>query len=389
MKPSAFDRALAAIGLCRRHTAAELQQAQMRHRAVLQALPDLMFVLTADGVYLDFYARDVEELLLKPEHFIGRAMRDVLPPQLVPGLEACFREALATGGPAVHEYMMIMHGEPAYYEARIVRCEDGTLLSVVRNMTAQKRAEQRLSAAQAELMRHWRLMGLAELASSFSRDMGQPLTAIISNAQAALGWLDGNRFDPHQLRDVLADIRTDVERAAAMIHQTRAMFAAQTSGVAPLSLNGVVREAEQIARTRLERAGAATRLELCAALPDVLGDWLQLQQVVLQLLVNAADAVTAVPAGEPRTVVIASSACGSDVHVRVADTGPGVEAAAAARIFEPLYTTKHDGIGMGLTVSRSIVEAHGGKLWLGENGPGGATFHFSIPAADLPLPWPS
>ncbi len=393
MSLSALDRVLAALGLCRysrltnaQATASRLaiaerhaRVAQARNRAILHALPDLMFIQSAEGVYLDYCARDPKALLVPPEQFLGRNMPDVLPPDLASAFASCFRTAAASGQPVTYSYSLEIQSRLMHFEARIVKCDDGTFLSIVRDMTAEKDAETRLNTAVKGLTQRWRLMTLADLASSLARDLNQPLSAMLTNAQVALRWIDSDARQHDQIRGAIHDVIDDAHRAAAVIQEAQALFVVAEEPIR-VSMNAVVRSAHAVAAIQFDDIGVAVEFELAEDLPPVHGRRIQLQQVVLQLLMNAADAMREMPAGERRRLVMRSGRQGRRVRVSVSDNGPGVAASNIEQVFEPLYTTKADGVGMGLPVSRSVVEAHGGTLWVERNEPSGTTFLITLPA---------
>jgi PAS domain S-box-containing protein len=393
MLVTAFDRLLAAVGLCRfsrlldardtagRLVAAEQQTraAEARSRAIMRALPDLMFLQDLEGRYLDYYARDPRILLLPPERFLGRRMQEVLPSDLARAFEECFRQASVTGEPVAHFYALPLNGGTQHFEARIVKCDDGTILSVVRDMTPQKDAEERLHLAYRALTRQWHLMGLAELASSLARDINQPLSAILANAQVALRWLKSDARQHDQIRGAVEDVIADAYRTSAVIQDAQSIFAPQPDQARPLSLNVVVRSAFALMAAHLEGIHATVQFDLAEDLPMVFGHRGQLQHVVSHLLMNAADALNTLPLADTRILTVSSRQCDDRVRVTIADTGIGIAAPVLEQIFDPLYTTKRDGVGMGLTVSRSIIEAHGGRLWVEPNYPSGAVLHFSLP----------
>jgi PAS domain S-box-containing protein len=393
MFAAAFDRLLASVGLCRfsrltdaRNTTARLADAELqarvaqaRHRAILRAVPDLMFLQDPDGVYLDYYARDANLLLLSPERFLGRRMQDVLPSDLARAFEECFQQARASGDPIAHHYTLPLPDGTHHFEARIVPCDDHTILSVVRDMTAQRDAEERLHLAYRALTRQWHLLGLAELASSLARDVNQPLSALLANAQVALRWLKSDARQHDQIRGAVEDVIADAHRTSAVIQDAQSIFAPQPDQAQPLSLNVVVRFAFALMTAHLDGIHATVQFDLAEDLPPVLGHRGQLQHVVSHLLMNAADALDTLPLTATRILTVSSRACDGRVGVMIADTGIGIAPPMLERIFDPLYTTKRDGVGMGLTVSRSIIEAHGGTLWAEANHPCGTVLHFSLP----------
>ena len=395
MSLNLLDRALALLGLCRYrrldtcHAAADrlaiaerhANIAQMRNRAILRALPDLLFIHSAEGRFLDYYAGDRRQLLLPPERFLGRSLDDVLPPDLAASLGSVFRHAATADGPVVHHYSLELHGVLKHYEARVVRCDDGTLLSIVRDLSLQRDAELQLAAAHRGLTRQWQMMGLASVASTMARDLSQPLTAILANTQTALRLLNHDGQSTGEVQAALRDVLADGRRAAGVVVEASNPFSIGTNEAVPVGINDVVQAAYSMAGIRLEHVRATVRFELAQNLPAVVGDRFQLQQVVLELMMNAADALAELPSTAPRLLTVSSRAHEAAVFVSVADTGTGVDEADSERLFDPLFTTKTDGVGMGLTASRAIVDAHGGSLWASRNGTTGAVFTFSLPAS--------
>jgi C4-dicarboxylate-specific signal transduction histidine kinase len=395
MPISLLDRALAMFGLCRHqrldtcHAVADrlaiaerhANIAQMRNRAILRALPDLLFIHSAEGRFLDYYARDRRQLLLPPERFLGRSIDEVLPPDLAASFGSVFRQAASADGPVVHHYSLEVQGTVRHYEARVVRCDDGTFLSIVRDQSARRDAELQLAAAHRGLTRQWQLMGLASVASTMARDLNQPLTAILANAQTALRLLNRDGHSLVEVRAALSDVLADSRRAAGAIVEASNLFSVGSNEAVPVAINDIIQAAYATAGIHLEHVRATVRFDLAQNLPAVVGERLQLQQVVLQLMMNAADALSDLPAASPRLLTVSSRAHESSVFVSIADTGAGVEESLVERLFEPLFTTKPDGVGMGLTASRAIIDAHGGSLWATRNGSSGAVFTFSLPAS--------
>jgi C4-dicarboxylate-specific signal transduction histidine kinase len=224
-------------------------------------------------------------------------------------------------------------------------------------------------------------MGLASVASTMARDLNQPLTAILANAQTALRLLQRDEASVFEVRAALSDVLADSRRAAGAVVEASNLFSVVSSEAVPVGINDIVQAAYSIAGIHLEHVRATVRFELAQNLPAVVGDRLQLQQVVLQLMMNAADALSDLPPAAPRLLTVSSRAHEASVFVSVADTGAGVDESLVERLFEPLFTTKPDGVGMGLSASRAIIDAHGGSLWASRNGTGGAAFTFSLPAS--------
>lgn len=359
-----------------------LHHSEVKNAAILRAIPDLMFVLSKDRGYryLEYYTWNPEGLFVPPERFIGRRMRDVLPPDLARSFEEVFERAIATGEPCVAEYSMELNGERRFYEARVVACEDDRLLSIVRDITQSKQAETALYRAQQELAGMSRASALGELAASIAHEVQQPLSAIGTNAAACSRWLERDAPDLQLLRPALVDIMDDARRASQVIKRTRELFSGGQRENMPVELNEAIREVLNLTRNRAERLGESFRVELANAPLVVMGDRVQIQQVMLNLIVNGLDAMRHAT-GTDRFLVVRSWSEEGSAHVAVRDAGQGFDPADIEHIFDPFYTTKSDGLGMGLAISRSIVRAHGGTLKATLNPGDGATFEFVLPRA--------
>jgi PAS domain S-box-containing protein len=244
----------------------------------------------------------------------------------------------------------------------------------------RKRTEEALSARQSELTRVSRALTMGELVSSIAHEINQPLAAVVTNADTCLRWLTQDKPDLKELRDAVQDIVTDANRASNVIARTRELLKKGPPQTVRLDMNHVIREVVVLVNKDLVRRRVSQHTVLASTLPSVSGDRVQLLQVLLNLILNSAEAMSAV-AETARELVIQSSAQGSnEVLVQVRDRGVGLDPTNRDRIFAPFFTTKPNGMGMGLSISKSIIEAHGGKLWATPNVDGGATFHFTLPA---------
>ena len=248
----------------------------------------------------------------------------------------------------------------------------------VRDVTERRRADDALSAARAELARVARVATLGELTASIAHEVNQPLTGVVTNGNACLRWLANDPPDVAQADEAARRIIRDAQRAADVIVRLRALFQKAEPTRRALDVNDVLRDALALAEHEVRRHDVSLRTALAPALPAVRGDRVQLQQVVLNLLVNAVESLAA--AERPREIVLATDADGAGgVRVTVSDTGAGLAGQDPSRIFDAFHTTKPGGMGMGLSIARSIVESHGGALWA-EAGEGrGARFAFTLP----------
>ena len=270
-----------------------------------------------------------------------------------------------------------------WFEMAVVplnRAEGGAVVSLT-DVTRRKQMEIEAQRMRQELAHFTRVSAMGELAASLAHELNQPLAGILANAQAAQRFLAAGRPDLDEIRAILADIVSDDRRAGEVIRRLREMLRKTAPSRVPLDLNALIGDVVKMLSSDALIRGLSVVLDFDPKLPPVTGDRVELQQVVLNLLVNAMDAMAG-PAVPGRIVVVHTACSGPDsVQVSVQDAGTGV--VAGGNIFEPFYTTKADGLGMGLPIARSIIEAHGGRIWVENNSTGGATFHFTL-VATLP-----
>ena len=259
------------------------------------------------------------------------------------------------------------------------RSEGGLVISHI-DVTRRRRAEEEAHRERAELAHALRVGTLGELATSLAHEINQPLAAIASNAQAALRLVERATADP-MVPEALRDITGAAQRAAQIIRRLRVLFKKEPSVPQPVDLAQVIEEVVGLVRRDLERRRVRVKLALPRDSPGVLGDVVQLQQVILNVLVNAAEAMA--DADEPRELYIGASVLEpAIVSITVSDTGPGVALSELEHIFERFVTTKPQGMGMGLSISRSIITAHGGRMWATRNPDRGMTVHIELPSME-------
>ncbi len=242
------------------------------------------------------------------------------------------------------------------------------------DVTERQRAEEERQA----LAHANRVTTMGQLTASIAHEINQPIAAVVSNAQAALRWLDMKPPNPQEVRESLGRIVKDGRRASEVIKRIRALVSKAPPRKEQLGINDVIREAVALTHSELRRNGISLRTQLTDGLPLVPGDRVQLQQVLVNLIVNAIEALS-VGDGMRELTIVSDEAPSNYVFVEVQDTGPGLDAADLDRLFQSFYTTKPDGMGMGLAISRSIVEAHGGRLSAAPNEPRGAILRFTLP----------
>jgi PAS domain S-box-containing protein len=494
----------------RRRAELALRTSETRHRALLKVIPDLMFVLSRDGQYLDYHAKNLGDLFVPPEQFLGKNMREIMPPALDARFREGFAEAVATGEPVLVEYALPLGGEEKHFEARVLHEEvgfvsivrditerkrvaeqlrkseefnrriienspecvkildpDGTLtymspagmqmleldefiikgrnileflggrdkkagmealararaggigtfhgmvrtrfgrekwfdavvspmldangkveslLAISRDVTERRAAEDALRDTQAQLARVSRAMTLGALTSTIAHEVSQPLAAVLLNARACQRLLDGGPANLPAARDCIDEMERNARHASEIITRVRTLVTKAPAQHNRLDVNEVIGDVLALVRDDVASAGVVLFTELESDLPSVEGDRVQLQQVLLNLIRNGIEAM--LDNGElPRRLVIRSRrATGHSVEVEVRDSGLGLAPGDEERIFDAFYTTKTDGTGLGLAMSRSIVDAHGGRLWAATNPDGGATFRFVLGGAPVSAP---
>jgi two-component system sensor kinase FixL len=252
------------------------------------------------------------------------------------------------------------------------------LAEILVNVTEHKRAEIEVNRARTQLLHVERSARMGELTASLAHELNQPLAAILSNAQAALRFLQSDKVNLNELREILHDIIQDDQRAGNVIRSLRSMMKREERERNPIILNTVLNEVTHILHTESIFRNVHIDTEFDESLPPVLGDKVQLQQVALNLVVNAADAMSQNPP-EHRRIILGTRVNKDRIRVTIRDFGPGIDQGSLDRIFQPFFTTKGTGLGMGLAVSQTIVEAHGGHIWAENHPDGGATFFIELP----------
>ena len=482
------------------------RETEARNAAIVGAAPDMMLLLSSDGVCIDCRVPTDAAESLKPEQFVGRPMREVLAPEVAAVCEDRFAQRAQKQTPTIVEYAVHSSEGLHHYEARVVPCREDQMLAVIRDLTERRRTEAALrdsqeryarataaggvgvwdwnletneiyvdpslkallgyedheiknhlddwgryvhpddgatvmarahehlqgksryyevehrmlhrngsvrwflargsvvrqdgrpvrivgtdtditerkesnlalQEAQADLSRVSRLTALGEFAASIAHEVRQPLTAIMMNAKTCLRWISDATPDLTEIRAALLDVVEAGDRADEVIRRSRKLFKHHTVQKAPVDINSVVEDVSLLARDRLQGSQVALVPSLATNLPAVYGDRVELQQVLLNLIANSLDAMETIEPGS-RLIEVSTSLADDMVKVSIRDTGIGLEGVDVQRMFTLSYTTKPAGTGVGLAVSRSIVEAHGGRIWSEENDSSGAIFSFTVP----------
>ena len=355
------------------------KQAEATHRAVLRALPDWIFVLSADGVFLDFHAKDLERLAARPESFLGKPMHEVLPRDIADGLLRCFERAMSSDDTATLEYSLPSQGEVRFFEARVVRCDTDKVLSIVRDITERSRAELQAGELRDELAHVGRVTTLAALTGSLAHEINQPLAAIMTNAQAATRLIAAPVPDLVELRAALADIVSDNQRAAEVVRRLRTLLRKDTSEYAPVDVNDSIDEVIKVLQGDITARRIALNLELSSEPPprarrprSAAAGRPQPADERVRSARQRGPVGRACDAADPRggwPGVCLGGRRGHRPHRR----------AAAAHVRAVLHD-QAGGMGLGLAICQTIMNAHDGTVGVERNAGKGTTFSFSLPA---------
>jgi PAS domain S-box-containing protein len=379
----------------RKHVQEDLRNSEEMHRVIVEAANDAVIsmdergdILLANPATRRIFGYDLAEI-------IGEPMVMLMPEMMRKLHENGFRRYLATGKRHLNWQGVEVTAQRKDGQEFPVEVSFGELTSnghkvftgFVRDISERKQAEERLRASernlqmtQAELVRVSRLTTMGELAASIAHEVNQPLTGVINNASACLRLLANKNLEPEVLRGALEGIIADGTRASTVLARIRAFIKKEPAEKSELDINEVIQEVLSLAGRELYENQVSPEHQLKTDLPSVLADRVQLQQVLLNLIMNGIEAMAEVT-DRPRLLGVQSRIDESgEVLVAVSDSGTGF-GLEADRVFNPFFTTKANGMGMGLSISRSLVEGHGGRLWAASNSPHGAVFSFTLPAA--------
>jgi C4-dicarboxylate-specific signal transduction histidine kinase len=264
---------------------------------------------------------------------------------------------------------------------RTIELKD-TNAALLHQMEEQKRTEEALQVTRNELARVGRITTIGELTASIAHEVNQPLAAVVANADACVAWLSHENPNLAEARAAAERATQGATRASEVIVRIRSLINKATPEKTQVQINDVIQQTVALAEGQAQKNNVIIELKLAPDLPVILSDAIQLQQVIVNLIMNGIEAMSAITE-RPRRMLIGSEVqSGNQLRVSVQDSGGGVSPELMSRLFEPFFTTRSKGIGMGLPISRSIIEAHGGKLWAESSGSTGSTFQFTLPVGN-------
>jgi PAS domain S-box-containing protein len=366
-----------------------LQQAEEQARKMLDTIPDQIWSGPADGTldYCNYQWRAYAGLTL--EETQGAGWLRVLHPDDKDRVLSAWRDCVATGKPYEQEERhRRADGVYRWFLCRGVAMTDasgrierwfGSNLDIEELRTNQEKLRQ----TETELARVARLTIAGELTAMIAHEVNQPLAAVVTNANAAARWLTVQPPNLNEVREAVQRVARDASRASEVTRRIRALVRKAEPSRAAVKLNELVQESVALARPQLDRQKISWRTDLAPDLPSVNADRVQLQQVILNLLMNAMDSLAEMNDGARNLMVTTRRIDVDRVQVVVEDSGAGIDPADAERLFEPFFTRKPEGLGLGLAISRSIIEAHEGELRAAANQPHGARFSFTLPTAGI------
>jgi PAS domain S-box-containing protein len=370
----------------------ELKRSEARKAAILDSALDSIVTIDHECCITEFNPAAERTFGHRRADVLGRPLADVIiPPSLREAHRRGFARYLATGeervlGKRLELTAVRADGSEFPVELAITRIpSDGppAFTGYLRDITERRQAEEALSRARSELAHVTRVTSLGVLTASIAHEVNQPLSGIITNASTCLRMLAADPPNIDGARETATRTIRDGHRASDVIARLRALFGKKAPTAESVDLNEATREVIALSLSELQRRGVTVRTALADDLPPITGDRVQLQQVILNLLLNASEAMAAVE-NRPRQLLVRTDRDENGVRLAVEDSGVGIEPQSAERLFETFYTTKSGGMGIGLSVSRSIIESHQGRLWATHNEGPGATFIFSIPQGSVP-----
>jgi PAS domain S-box-containing protein len=360
------------------------KRAEYLAERVFETLPDTVAIIGTDYRYRR--ANEAHERVwgVPAEKMVGMHVADVLGRELFersskPYLDRCFAGENVTFAEWFDTPVGRLYGAVTHSPLRLESERVEAALVLGRDITDQMLASERLREAQAELAHANRVATIGQLTASIAHEVNQPVGALVTNAHAALRLLRAQPADLERTSEALEDIIKDGRRISEVIDRTRALVKKQPTESNPLDINEVVTETLALTRAEIQKQGVSLETTLADALPLTRGDRIQLQQVIMNLVMNAVEVMSSIE-GERKLQIGTAKEQEDTILITVRDSGPIVNSKSLDQFFEAFYSTKPSGMGIGLSICRSIVETHGGRIWATSNEPCGASLHLILPS---------
>jgi PAS domain S-box-containing protein len=370
----------------RKRSEEQLRTSEMNLRRMTETIPEMLWSATADGAIDYCNARVLDYTGLSYGEIQGNGWMKTIHPDDADDIARAWADSVKSGNPFQFAFRCLRASDSMYRwcvsSALPLRAPDGGILKwygTVVDFHDRRQAQEDLRTTQVELAHVNRVMTMGTLTTSIAHEVSQPLAAIIASGDSCTAWLASEPPNLDKARTAASRMIQAATQASEIVQRVRALFKKIPSVATSVDMNELIEETISFVHHEAQRQNASLRADLAAGLPTVRGDRVQLEQVILNLMMNGIESMAGVDR-QPKQILIRSALPNpGELMVSVADTGPGIDAEHASRLFTPFFTTKPQGIGMGLPICRSIIEAHGGRLWAENNESGGAVFLFMLP----------
>lgn len=365
-----------------------LTENEYRLRAIIESVPECVKLQAADGTVLEINPAGLRLVgAERPEDIIGKRIYCIVAPEYTEFYRENMLRVFA-GETVVYEFKSItLKGRMSWMETHAVPLRDSrgaiyALLGITRDLTEHRQAEEQARRHQTELAHVARLSTMGEMATGIAHELNQPLSAIANFARGCIRRLRSDNMDLAYLIEPLEEVCEQAERASVILRHVRDFVRKSELKMKPLDINHIVHTVVKFTEIEARQHGTIVRLDLNAQLPRVQADAIMIEQVICNLVRNAFEAMAEAKSHRREVAICTRPFNGDAIEIEVCDTGPGIDGAVIDRVFDQFFTTKPEGIGMGLSISRSIIESHGGRVSAESGRDGGTTFRFTLQASE-------